>query len=224
MEMPRSEPSPGLPLFQALGFNILALDLRAHGESEGRYCTGGYFERHDVDQAINELRRRFPQQTRQVVLFGISLGAAVAAATAAMRDDIAAVVLECPFTDFRDAAMTHARVLGMPGLFFQKRALRLAERKSGADFSAVRPLDMISQMRCPLMIINSGADTLVDAEHAAQLKKGSRSASGRSRPHRLLVGIEGAEHVQSICLDPELYARQVGRVSLGVSRPIRLRG
>src|SRR5688572_18236130 len=37
------------PTWHALGWNVLTLDLRAHGESDGRYCTGGFFERHDVN-------------------------------------------------------------------------------------------------------------------------------------------------------------------------------
>src|SRR3954452_2525061 len=38
------------PVWQKLGFNILAPDLRADGESEGRESTAGFYERHDVDQ------------------------------------------------------------------------------------------------------------------------------------------------------------------------------
>jgi len=36
------------PLFISLGYNVLAIDLRAHGDSGGRYSTGGYFERDDL--------------------------------------------------------------------------------------------------------------------------------------------------------------------------------
>src|SRR5258707_11879026 len=68
------------PVWHALGFNILALDLRAHGQSGGEQCTAGYFERHDVSQAIDQLRAERPLQTQRLVLFGISMGAAVAAA------------------------------------------------------------------------------------------------------------------------------------------------
>src|SRR5205823_2216703 len=73
------------PTLHALGFNILALDLRAHGESDGRYCTARYFERHDVSQVIDELKRQRPADVRRVVMFGISMGAAVAAAVAVLR-------------------------------------------------------------------------------------------------------------------------------------------
>src|SRR5688500_6788905 len=85
------------PMFHALRFNVLAIDLRAHGDSGGSYCTGAYFERDDVAQAIDQLRASRPDATRTLVLFGVSLGAAVAAAVAARRDDIDAVIMESPY-------------------------------------------------------------------------------------------------------------------------------
>jgi hypothetical protein len=62
------------PTWYALGWNVLAIDLRAHGESAGRFCTGGFFERDDVGQVIDQLRAARPEQTRQLALFGASLG------------------------------------------------------------------------------------------------------------------------------------------------------
>src|SRR4051794_14921251 len=44
------------PTFRAMGFNVLAIDLRAHGESGGAQTTAGYFERHDVSRVIDQLR------------------------------------------------------------------------------------------------------------------------------------------------------------------------
>src|SRR5688572_27699546 len=58
------------PTWHALGWNVLAIDLRAHGESGGRHCTGGYFERDDVSQVINLIRAGWPDDARRLVLFG----------------------------------------------------------------------------------------------------------------------------------------------------------
>ena len=61
------------PLLRELGFAILAIDLRAHGESGGAYSTAGYWERHDLNQVLDQLKAARPAETRQILLFGISL-------------------------------------------------------------------------------------------------------------------------------------------------------
>lgn len=37
------------------GYNTLALDLRAHGDSDGKYCTYGFYEKYDVQKAVDFL-------------------------------------------------------------------------------------------------------------------------------------------------------------------------
>src|SRR5439155_18620469 len=111
------------PTLHALGWNILAIDLRAHGESGGVHCTAGYWERHDVSQVINQLRAAHERETATLVIFGVSLGAAVAVATTAMREhesngdgrragggDIAGLILESPYADYRLATAAHAQM------------------------------------------------------------------------------------------------------------------
>jgi len=203
------------PTFHALGLNILAIDLRAHGDSEGAFSTGGYFERHDVSQVIDRLRAEKPEQTRHLILFGVSLGAAVAAATVVLRAeaqqarDIDAVILECPFSDYRDAIRAHAVVLGMPGERLVRAAIRLAEKRSGSDFGAVRPADLIPRIPCPLMVIRSDADLFVTAADAEIV-----GAAVAARPAELGPTVyweaENAHHVAAIYEDPAMYRRRIG--------------
>ena len=163
------------PLWHALGFNILAIDLRAHGESGGSVSTAGFWERHDVNQVLNRIRAEREPQTRKLVLFGVSVGAAVATATAALRDDLAAVVLESPPADFRLSAMRHMDRLGAPGPLFQRLALSLAERLAHCDFAQVRPVDLIAKIRGPLMIVSPLEDPLVSDDDRAAIRQSLES-------------------------------------------------
>jgi pimeloyl-ACP methyl ester carboxylesterase len=195
------------PTFHALGYGCLAIDLRAHGESDGKYTTAGYFERHDVGDVINQVRAARPSETQSVILFGVSLGAAVAAAVAAERDDIDAVVLESPYADYRHAIAAHAEILGQPGGFLQELGVRLAERISGADFNAVRPVDLIPQIKAPLMIVQAGDDPFVPA---ADAKRVEQAATSRPAEYPTVYWhVELAPHVQALSADPAGYREKL---------------
>jgi pimeloyl-ACP methyl ester carboxylesterase len=195
------------PMLQSLGFNILAIDLRAHGESSGKFCTAGYFEREDINQTIDQLKAELPEQTRQIVLFGISLGGASAAAAALSRDDLAAVVLECPYVEFRHAVAIHANLTGMPGPWFVSGAMRAAEIMGACDFKAVRPIDAIPKIVCPLMVITSLDDPIVPPEDVEAI-----AAAMEARPKdriSIFWPVEGAWHVMALAQRPEEYRNRL---------------
>jgi len=64
---------------------VLGVLMAAHGSQKlfgwfggyGLNGTAGFFERHDLDQILNQIRADRPRDTARVMLFGISLGAAV---------------------------------------------------------------------------------------------------------------------------------------------------
>jgi alpha-beta hydrolase superfamily lysophospholipase len=195
------------PTWHALGWNVLAIDLRAHGESGGRNVTAGFHERHDLTQVIDQLRAEQPTETQTLALFGISLGAAVVLAASTLRDDLAAVVLECPFADYRHAVSNHSKIMGMPLHTLQPLAIRLAEWISQADFNAVRPIDLIGKCPAPLMIFQACNDPFVaDDIPVIEAAMAKREQSGM--PTRF-VPIPEAGHVMGICADLESYREQL---------------
>ena len=197
------------PMWRRLGFHLLALDLRAHGESEGAHSTAGFFERHDLMQALDELRVTRPDATRHLLLFGVSLGAAVAVNVAAMRDDLDAVVLECPFASYRSAIACHAEVMLMPLTRAHSLAVRLAEWLSGADFEQVRPVDALARARCPVLLVHSGDDPFVARDDVRQLNDAMARRDATLRPHDRVVEVEQAPHVMGITRDPGAYEAMV---------------
>jgi uncharacterized protein len=196
------------PLLASLGFHILALDLRAHGQSGGIYCTAGFWERSDLNQVIDLLKAGHPQQTRQTILFGISLGAAVAAAAAVDRDDLSAVILESPYAEYSHATSHQSERLGLPGPLFQRAALKAAQKIARCDFSAVSPIKMIPKIPCPLMVISSGDDPFVPPVDLAAIKMSVQSRGDRDGPS-VYWGIDQVHHVLGMAHDPHEYTRKI---------------
>ncbi|MGN6505321.1 MAG: alpha/beta hydrolase [Tepidisphaeraceae bacterium] len=194
------------PTWHGLGWNVLAIDLRAHGESGGEQCTAGYFERDDVDQIINAIRQEKPQFSNQVALFGVSLGAAVACAVAARREDIAAVVLDSPYADYLGAVHAHGERMSMPLECCYSLAYRAAEWLSGARFDEVRPVELIPQIACPLLVIHGTADVYVPDEQVERIQQAMTRREGAIRQH---AHVEGAQHVLSLRVDPSGYAERI---------------
>lgn len=192
------------PLLHSLGFNLLAIDLRAHGESGGRETTAGYWERHDVEKVMDQMRQRWPGETREVILFGVSLGAAIAAAVGERRDDIKAVILESPYADYRSAVRAHAKLMGMPGELFVRPGIRMAEWLSGANFEAVKPVDLIAKVKGRVMLIAAGDDPLV-GDRGRQLEAAVKARSDGS----VYWNIPEAYHVEGMGGDFHEYRRRV---------------
>jgi len=196
------------PLMRHLGFNVLAIDLRAHGQSQGRYTTAGCWERFDVMQVLDQELAQRPEAMRRVVLLGVSLGAAVAAGVGEMRDDLVAVILECPYSSFRHAIHSHAQRSGMPGPWFQRAAVWLAQRIAHADFDALAPVRTIGRVRCPVMVIQSGDDPLVTPGDAAEIEAAVRSRPVEAGPN-VFWPVPAARHVMAMSAYPDDYREQV---------------
>lgn len=196
------------PLWHELGFHILAIDQRAHGESGGTFCTAGDWERHDLLAVLDRLRAQFPGQSRQIVLFGVSLGGATALAAAALQTshDIAAIVLESPPANFSRSAMTQMDRLGAPGAAFQRAALWLAQVIARCDFAAVRPIDLLEKVSPPVLIIAPLNDPMVSADDRAALQQ---ALSARQRPATDAYWPVDAGHVLALEANPADYDQRL---------------
>jgi fermentation-respiration switch protein FrsA (DUF1100 family) len=88
-------------LFHGLGLSVLIFDYRGYGRSSGKPTEKGTYR--DADAAWDYLVKQRGIAPGQIILFGRSLGAAIAA-DLATRQRAAAVILESAFTSVPDVA------------------------------------------------------------------------------------------------------------------------
>jgi fermentation-respiration switch protein FrsA (DUF1100 family) len=82
------------PWLHEAGFNVLLFNWRAHGQSEGEVVTLGFNERYDLIAAVEFVKSKGAER---IGVLGFSMGGTVAIATAAVYEDINALVVDSPF-------------------------------------------------------------------------------------------------------------------------------
>ncbi len=149
--------------FARNGYGVISWDARASGESGGDLCTLGYFEKADVQAALDFALRQ--EGVRHVGGYGQSMGAATILQAAADMPGIEAVVADSSFVS---AEQMLKSVIDYPVL---RPAIRFfAEREAGVALREIRPVAVIARISPrPVLIIQGEQDTYVPAESAPQL-------------------------------------------------------
>ena len=183
------------------GHGVLMIDQRAHHKSGGGTITFGIKEKHDLLGWVDYLHTRFPE--REIILVGISMGAAtvVGAAELALPDAVKCIIADCPFAVAKDELSHAARKMGIP--FNVYPLLRLSAR----IFGGFDPEDgdlrkSVVASRLPIMIIHGEADKLVPIEMSRQLE----AAAPEKVTH---VSFPDAHHGISYLVDRERYINVV---------------
>jgi len=137
-------------IFYNLGVSCFIFDYRGYGNSEGVPSEEGTYL--DAEAALKWLGEQKNVSASDVIMFGRSLGGAIAAQLAG-RVEARALVLESAFTSYVDIGQQFYPY--MPVQWF-------------ARFS-YRTIDYIQEVRCPVMIIHSRGDEVVPFEFGLEL-------------------------------------------------------
>lgn len=172
--------------FTDRGFNVIAYDSRAHGESDGDACTYGFFEKQDLHAVLDTIKRQ------SIVLIGTSLGAAVALQEAAGDRRVSAVAAPETFSDLRTIASERAPFFFTQGLI--RQAFLLAEAQAHFDVDAVSPRDAAAHITVPVLLIHGAAETETSPDHS---RRAFAAMNGRGR----LMIVPGAAHNESLRSD-----------------------
>lgn len=179
-----------LQLLHGLGVAVFIFNYRGYGLSEGRASEAGLY--HDVAGALAFLRKRgWPAQ--RTVLFGRSLGAAVAL-EAALHEPQAGLIMESAFTSIAAMGRYHYPLVNlMLGWIIDAEYNNLAK---------------IAQLRNPLLVIHGRGDTICPPAMAEELY-------ARAPGNKQMLWIAGADHNNGFVIGGDIYRQAL---HLAISR------
>jgi pimeloyl-ACP methyl ester carboxylesterase len=187
--------------FTARGFDVIAYDSRAHGESTGNACTYGYYEKKDLSRVIDTVGRT------PVIVVGHSLGAAVALQAAADDSRISSVVALETFSDLRTVARERAPFVLTRGMI--ANAFAEAETRGAFKVDEVSPVSAAPLIRVPVLLVHGANDSETNADHSRRVFEALRG------PKELII-VPGAGHNGS--LNHAVWARIEGWIDRAIAR------
>lgn len=195
--------SGAAPFYHALGYSLLLIDERTHGQSEGKYIGFGVLERYDIALWAEAMAARFP--SLDLFLSGISMGAAsvLMASDLPLPKNVRGILADCGFTTPKAIFTCVLQSMGkgslVPLLPVIDIALRLIAGYGMEEGDTRRSL---RGTNLPVLLVHGTGDTFVpsrmsEENHAANPEK-----------CRLIL-VEGAEHGQSYIVETERCQKEL---------------
>ena len=183
----------------ALGHNVLVVDQRAAGQSEGHVITFGIKERHDCLTWVNHLIAVLGPDVR-IILCGISMGGATVlmAAGEELPENVVGVLADCGYSSARAIIQKVMRELHLPSAVcypFVKLGARIF---GGFDLEETSPLQAVARCRVPVIFFHGEADDFVPCYMSRELFEACAS------PKKLHT-VPGAGHGLAYPADQETY-------------------
>lgn len=137
-------------LFHRMGVNVLAFDYRGFGRSDGKPSEIGTYE--DAEAAWRYLIDTRGESPDRVVLFGRSLGGAVAIELAT-RHTPAALIVESTFTNIVDMGRLHFPLLPVRWIVTYR----------------YDSIEKVPHLTCPKLFLHGRDDTLIPFDNGRKL-------------------------------------------------------
>jgi len=166
----------------AQGFNVLMLDYRGFGRSEGRPTLDGVVD--DAAVALDYLRTRPGVDGQRLIVYGQSLGGATALRLLA-RDagGVRLCVIEAAFSGYRTIARDAAAVSPL--------ALIVPLVAGALPPTSDDPVTALAKIRVPLIFVHGTRDRVIPAEH-------SKTLHAAAAPDAQLWLVPDGEHLAAL--------------------------
>lgn len=181
------------------GYNVVSVDARAHGKSEGKYIGMGYLDQYDVEMWINYIVSI--DGDSQIVLHGLSMGATTGLLISDKKvsDNLKAIISDSGYSSLQsflmDKISTKYGINGSLILYITNISFCIFADYSIYDVNAI---ESVRNSRIPFLFIHGTEDTSVKLYNVYDLFNAALS-------EKELYIVEGADHCHAIEQDYQEY-------------------
>lgn len=187
----------------ALERNVLIVDLRACGNSEGHVISFGVNESRDCLDWIAFILKRFGPQSR-IILTGISMGASTVMMTAAkpLPPNVIGILADCGYSSARDIIQKVIRQLKLPASLLYPFVKLGARLYGGFDLEETPPVKAMENCPVPVIFVHGENDDFVPCEMSHQNYEACTAP-------KILLTVPGAGHGLAYLVDQQKYLETV---------------
>ena len=193
----------GAEISREMGHNLLLVDQRAHGKSQGRTITFGVKERWDVLSWVDFALERFGPDTK-ILLYGISMGASTVlmASELPLPENVKGIVADCPYSSPAKIIASVGRKMRIPAGLAASFSWVGAKVYGSFDLLEADPVRAVKKAKVPILLIHGESDGFVPCDMSAEIQRANPSQIYRCT-------FPGADHGISFLVDPDRYRKIV---------------
>ena len=186
-----------------MGQNVLLIDERAHGKSQGHTITFGIKERLDLLCWIDYAMKRFGSDVK-ILLYGVSMGGATVLMSSGLDlpANVKGIVADCPYSSPLDIILEVGRQQNYPMKLIKPFIIAGAKIFGGFDVQETSAAAAVKNSKIPILIIHGEADSFVPAEMSRVIQQSNPELIQRHT-------FSGADHALSYMVDTPRYHKLV---------------
>ena len=186
-----------------LGYNVILIDQRAHGLSEGHSITFGVRETKDLLSWIEFAKQRFGQDM-SLVLVGVSMGGHVVLSVADKVDKNVKIIADCPYSSPKAILQNSIKSIHLPIWLFYFLINISAKMFVHENMSKTSVYETISNSDNKILIIHGDKDSVVPYTNSLAVVE--------TFPSKIQYELfPGADHGVSCVVDTKRYKEIVKR-------------
>ena len=183
--------------------NVILVNHRGAGDSEGHVITFGVKECDDCMLWIHKVMERFGKDVK-IYLGGVSMGAATVmmASCRDLPENVVGILADCGYTSAEEIIKKVIKEMHLPVKLLYPFVKLGARLFGGFDLEATSPFEAVKHARVPMIFYHGDADTFVPAAMTVRCYEACTAA-------KKLVLVPGAAHGVAFPRDEELYVQEL---------------